>query len=307
MRRRGRRLTLAAARLYHRPSMFRAAFSTVACPEWTLERVARAGAEYGYEGVELRTFGYGSTRLACDPALTAAAKVRSLFADMGVQIACLATGARFDEPIRPRVMGRVFGDTEASVRQAKAAIDLAAQIECPLVRVFGFEFPSNEKRKNALPRIEERLRLVADAARNTGVKVVLENGGSFPRAADLLELIDRVASPLLGAAYAAPVAWAAEEDPAEGARLLGDRLWTAKIKDYAGSVPCPLGHGEVPCAPFVTALASMAFDGWLVYEWDRLWLPDLAPPEAVLPGAVKRIYEWAGAASTRPGGVAQHA
>ncbi len=288
--------------------MLRPAFSTVACPEWTLEGVARAATENGHEGVELRTFGYGSTDLACDPALTSAPKVRALFADAGVQVACLATGARFDEPVRGGPMGHVFGDNEAGIRRAKAAIDLAAQIECPLVRVFGFEYPAREKRANAMARIAERLRLVADAARNTGVRIVLENGGSFPRAADVLELMDRVASPLLGAAYSAPVAWAAGEDPAGGARLLGDRLWTAKIKDYStGGVPCPLGMGGVPCAAFVAALSSLGWGGWVVYEWDRLWLSDLAPPEAVLPGGVKRIYEWAGAASTRTGGVAQHA
>lgn len=287
--------------------MLSTAFSTVACPAWTLERVAAAAAQYGYDGVELRTFGYGSTAIACDPALTSSAKTRSLFAGAGVGIACLATGARFDEPIRPPVMGRVFGDTEAAVRQAKAAIDLAAQVECPLVRVFGFEHPSAEKRAPAVARITERLRLVADAAHNTGVRVVLENGGSFPRAEQVLELIDRVGSPLLGAAYSAPVAFEAGEDPARGARILGQRLWSAKVKDYARNVPCTLGLGDVPCAPFVAELVAMNFDGWLVYEWDRLWLPALALAEDVLPDALRRLYEWTGAPPRRAAGVAQHA
>ena len=48
--------------------MLKVAFSTVACPHWTLERAARAAAEYGYDGVELRTFDDGSGRMACDPA-----------------------------------------------------------------------------------------------------------------------------------------------------------------------------------------------------------------------------------------------
>ncbi len=294
--------------------MFNVAFSTVACPEWTLERVPQAAAEYGYDGVELRTFGYGSTTMGCDPALTAPGKIRTLVANAGVQAACLATGARFDEPIRPALMGRVFGDTEASVRQAKAAVDLAAQIEAPFVRVFGFEHPPGEPRARAIARITERLKLVVDAALNTGVRIVLENGGSFARAGELIEVIDRVRSPLLGAAYSAAVAWTVGEDPAEGARLLGNHLWTAKVRDYAARTPCPLGEGEVPCDRFVAALASMRFTGWVVYEWDRMWLTGLAPPESVLPKAVQRIYEWAGAgavrgnsASARSPSVAQHA
>ncbi len=39
------------------------AFSTVACPEWTLEDVAEFAGRSGYQGVELRTFGHSSTDL----------------------------------------------------------------------------------------------------------------------------------------------------------------------------------------------------------------------------------------------------
>src|SRR5688572_18579331 len=96
--------------------MFKTAFSTVACPEWTLARVASAAAEYGYSGVELRTFGSGSTQFACDPALTAPEKVRSLFGAAGTEIASLATSVAFDEPVRPPVLGRAIGDYERTVR-----------------------------------------------------------------------------------------------------------------------------------------------------------------------------------------------
>lgn len=275
--------------------MFKPAFSTVACPEWTLERVARAAAEWGYESLELRTFGHGSTRLACDPALTSAAKVRKSLDAAGVTVCCLATGVRFDEPIRPPVLGRVITDTERSVRAAKAMIDLAAQIEAPLVRVFGFEFPPSEPRTKATARIAERLRLALDGARNTGVRVVIENGGSFPRGSDVAELIAAVGGDaLLGASYSAAVAYAAGEMPADGVRALSDRLWVARIKDFKRGRACPLGTGDVPCARMVSALAQAGYAGPLVYEWDRLWLPDLAPPESVLPQAARTMYQWMG-------------
>lgn len=280
--------------------MFKAAFSTVACPEWTLERAARAAAEWGYDSIELRTFGQGSTEIACDPALTAAAKVRRIMEEPGIGICSLATGVRFDEPIRPPILGRVLSDTERSVRQAKSMLDLAARIEAPLVRVYGYEYPSGEPRKRAVARILERLRLVLDAARNTGVKVVIENGGSFPRSGDLRDLIAALGDPLLGASYSAAAAHAAGEDPAEGVRTLSDRLWAAKIKDFAGHRACPLGSGEVPCARFVAALIESGFEGPLVYEWDRLWLPDLAPADAVLPDAARTMFAWAGAHTATP-------
>ncbi len=268
--------------------MIRTAFSTVACPEWTLERVARTASELGFDGVELRTFGNASTEFACDPALTSAAKVRGLFGDLGVRVASLATGVRFDERILPRVIGRVISDTEVSVRAGKAAVDLAAQIEAPFVRVFGFEVSPKESRKVVTARILERLAMVLDGAHNTGERVLLENGGSFARASDLIELIDRAKSPLLGASYSSAVAHAAGECPVEGSKLLGNRLWVARVKDYQHGKPCALGAGDEPCEEFVAALG----DCWLVYEWDRAWLEGLEPAEVVLPGAAKKMYEW---------------
>ena len=183
-----------------RCGMFKTAFSTVACPDWTLEQVCRSGAEWGYDGVELRTFGPASRGFASDPALTSSEKARRLLAQSGLEPAVVASSVGFAEPIRPLLLGRVISDTERSVREAKAAIDIAASIECPLVRVFGFEFPASESRRSGIRRVTERLLLAADAARHTGVKLVVENGGSFSSAEDLAELLDGVRNELVGAA-----------------------------------------------------------------------------------------------------------
>src|SRR5579862_1401813 len=155
------------------------AFSTVACPEWTLAQVAQRAAALGFQGVELRSFGDASRQFACDPALTSDAKVRMLLRESGVDPICLATGVRFDEPIFPPVLGVFLPGAERSIREGKRAIDHAVSIECPLVRVFAYEYPAREKRSVALRRITERLKAVIDHADKTGVVVVIENGGSF--------------------------------------------------------------------------------------------------------------------------------
>lgn len=276
--------------------MFMPAFSTVACPEWPLERVLSAAGKWGYERVELRTFGDESTGFASDPALTGANKVRSLVREAGVEIACAATDLRFDDPIRPPVIGLVIGDQEREVRRAKDAIDLASSIECPLVRVFAFEFGS-ERRSSAIRRIAARLAMVADHARNTGVRIALENGGSFPTAALLCGILDEVNNPLLGVSYSMSVAHAAGEDPVRGINVLGDRLWLARIRDLRRGRPCAIGDGDLPCRAFAAALAASGFGGPLVVEWDRAWVPGLAEPENALPGAIERLYSWAGEAA----------
>lgn len=277
--------------------MVKPAFSSVSCPEWPFERILAAAGEWGYERVELRTFGDGSRGFASEPALTGPDKIRLMVRESGIEIACAATGLRFDDPIRPPLLGLVIGDQERSVRQAKDTIDLASSIECPLVRVFAFEFGS-DSRAAATRRIASRLAMVLDHARNTGVRVVVENAGSFATATHLAALLDAVDHPLLGAAYSSAVAHAAGEDPAIGINVLGDRLWLARLRDLRKGRPCLIGDGDLPCRPFVEALAASGFSGPLLIDWDRAWIPGLEDPENILPAALARLYNWVGAPAT---------
>jgi sugar phosphate isomerase/epimerase len=274
--------------------MMKPAFSTVACPDWTLAQVAERARANGFEAVELRTFGEASTRFACDPALTSPDKVRRLFGDQGIEVLSLATGVGFEEPVRPPVIGYAITDTERSVRAAQRAIDLAVAIECPLVRVFGFDLPPRERRATAVARIIERLTKVADHANNTGIRVVVENGGGFGRAPEIMELITGCSSPLVGASYNIAVGHAAGDAPGDAAAALSDRLWLARLKDLKHARPCPLGEGEVPCEEFVHVLHERGFDGLVVFEWDRAWIPELAPPEQALSAASAKLWTWLG-------------
>jgi len=278
--------------------MNRLAFSTVACPDWTLRRVASEAMEWGYEGVELRCFGEGSTHLACDPALTDPAKTARLFLEQGVDIAGIGASSRFDEPVRPPLLGLILGDYERPVREAKRQIDLAEALGAEYVRVFAFEPPPGETPASALRRIVDRLRLVCDHARHRGLRVALENAGMCPRAEQLAEIITRVDDQLLGGSYNIATGTAAGDDPTEAINILGDDLVTARVKDLRAGQPCLPGDGDLPCRAFVSAMATDApSNAWLVFEWDKMWLPNLAKPDEVAPTASRRLYGWLAQAS----------
>jgi len=288
------------------------AFSTIACPDWTLDRIVPFARDAGYAGVELRSFGQtgggqSGSDLACEPCFTGAQKLRELFEHQGVEPACIATSIRYDQIVFPPIIGRVIGDFDRPVRETKLAVETAASIECPFVRVFAFEL-EHESRANGLRRIIQRLELAATTARNTGTRLLLENGGSFPTGADIREIIDRIASPFLAAAYNPAVAWAAGEDPTQGVRTLGAALENVKLRDMLigdpetgkPGQPAPLGEGDLDLGGigiegFVGKLASTGFDGWITYEHDRLWWPGLGDPEELLRDAASKIYRWSGA------------
>ncbi len=276
--------------------MLRLAFSTVACPQWALEDVVRRAAEWGYEGVELRSLGEGLAEFASEPALSDPEKVRRIFDAEGVEIAGVATGVRFDAPVRPPVIGHLWRSSTASIREGARFVSLAGGIGAPYVRVFAFQLPRFERRKPGLRRIAARLARVCESARNRGVTVLIENGGSFAGAADLLQIIDAVRSPLLAACYDIQAAHHAGEDVVAGAASLGPLLRMARLRDQRGGRPCPIGDGELPCRAFVEALrrtaASFGTRPWIAVTWDRAWVAGLDEADSVLPAALERIRGW---------------
>ena len=277
--------------------MIRPAFSSVAFPDWTLDRVARAATEFGFLGIELRSFGHGSTVLASDPALSSPANVRRALDDAGIDLACLATGARFDQPIFPPVAGYLLPSQHAPVEEAKHLIDVAHDIGAPTMRIYAWDVPKGQSRRSTIKLVSDRIGKVCDYARGRDLTILIENGGAFSSFTDLREIIHRVGSPLLGVAYDLQAGFDSGDDPAEAVRELGRSLRLVRLRDRNGGAPCALGKGEVPVRPALKALADAGSDAWAVFTWDRLWLPDLDPAESVLGDAAKLLFACAGGAS----------
>ena len=264
--------------------MLRTAFSTVACPDWTLDRVARAAAEWGYGGVELRSFGGGGTELACEPALTDTGKVRSMFASAGLDIASIATGVRFDAPVTPPVLGHILLDRDASIYEGRHFVELARAVGAHATRVYAYDGSDKESRRSLVRRISERLRMVCDHARHDSSSVVVENGGAFSSAEDLLQLIEAVDHPKLMAAYDLHAALAAGDDPREGLAMLGDRLRLCRVREARSD----------EARSFIESASELAPDGaWAVLEYPVLWDESLAPADEVLAEAAPTLLRWA--------------
>ena len=268
------------------------AFSTVACPDWTLEHVMSFADEVEYQGVELRTFGWGGTELACEPALTDPGKIRRLAIESGTHVMSLGTSLRFDAPVWPPVIGRALPGHDSNLQQARRFVALANDIECPHLRVFGFEATNGERRARTVARVVERLQELLTAASKHRVALVFENGGSFSRAEHVAEVLRECQSPWLGAAYNIAVG-ARSDDRVEAALdLLGDRLVSVKLKDLRGNQPVEIGHGEIPLERGVAHLSRNEYAGWLVVEWMRYWRPELAEADGVLRRALGTVESW---------------
>lgn len=264
------------------------AFSTVACPNWTLDEVAQRAADMGYQGVELRTLGQGSSMLSSDPALTDSAKVVDIFGKAGIEPMCLSTSIalhhKHDTPARQ------------AMKQAREAIDLAAELGCPYVRLFGHEVRPGDSRRSTIIRIAERASELADRAGEKGVQVLLENAGSYNTAKEWWWVFNLISNPMVGMCWNVANAASAGEPPSVSVPNLNSRIRVAKVKDAdigSGSGFVQLGDGTCEIQQFIKRLMGIGFNGYITVEWDRLWLGDaLAPAEEVLPESHARLTAW---------------
>lgn len=280
--------------------MMKIAFSNIACPDWLLTRVAEEASRMGALGVELRAFASGdSTGIASNPMLVEPERTAKIFDQAGVTPMCLSTGVRYDKPILPPVIGRALFNIEDGVEETKQFVDYADKAGIPFVRVFGYQLPGGEPRMWGKRRVAERLALAAQTARNTNVRLVIENGGTYARAEDLLELVERVNLQWLRVSYNTLTAAQAGDCPVEGIKLLRDHLSIVKVGNTKGDEHCSLAGGDLPMQQVFPALAKINYDGWVVYEYPKLWCNELSDdPEAILTNAIDTMYDWAGSSQS---------
>src|SRR5262249_23474512 len=115
-------------------------FSTLACPQWSLEQVLAIATRCRYEGIELR-FLEGEDSLWKLPAFQGAGLRESCrrIAESGLVISCLDTSCRFDSPAE--------SERQRWIDEGLRMAELAAAFDAPGIRVFGDRIQSGNTRE----------------------------------------------------------------------------------------------------------------------------------------------------------------
>ena len=266
------------------------AFSTLACPDWTIEKVAKQASDLGYHGVDLRTLGVGNAALASDPAQSNPNKIKKNLHENNIEPVCLSTSIVLSH----KDASRGFGGKE-SLWEIQHTLELASQIGCPAVRIFAHEPVPGQSRTDAIKHMATQLASLTDRCMELGVQLLLENSGSLAKAKEWWWILNVVDHPMIGLCWNVANAAAAGENASVSVPMLNSRIRLAKVKDThvgQGSGFVPLGDGTVGVEQFVKRLLGVGYDRYVTVEWDRFWLPSLAPPEEYLPQAQQRLQEW---------------
>lgn len=269
--------------------MMKIGFSSLICPTWNLETIITQASEFGFDGIELRGL-CGELHLPMVAELSGDADgVRKLLQDHHVELICLGASATLTSR-----------DANELGRQKSAIaeyIELAARLGCPYVRIFAGEVLRLDNHHLCLSRIADALiSLVPIAARNN-VTLLIENGGDFVSSSDLWFLVDAVSHPAIQACWNQCHAMSLSERATNSIPRLGRKIGLIHVcdadfdeqgvlLDYQS-----LGQGHTEIARQIDLLKGMMYDGYLMFEWPKLWMESLPEAEAVLPHVASWLRE----------------
>lgn len=265
-------------------------FNTLACPDWSLREVLANAQKYGYKAVEIRGI-KGDVDILNSPefAPTRIADIRKMSADYGVKILNLNSSV---------VLHEYEPDKRAkNLDTAKKYIDLAQQLDCPFVRVFPDKFPKEKSKEFALDTIKSNYETLIDYCKGTKVKVLLDAHGDLVWSEDLLKMMQGLDKKHVG------IIWdffnmhlITKESPQKMYETLKSYIEIVQIKDgyfkpnnaYQYILT---GKGEVPINEILGIIEGDKYKGFISFEWEKRWHPELPNPEVALPHFVDYIQK----------------
>lgn len=256
----------------------RLSFSTLGCPDWSLDQILDYASAHGYSGVEIRGI-QRQLDLSQSPHFNTPAAIRETkkkFKKKNIDIVGLGASAAMHHAAQT--------ERNKAFEESKKFIDLAQQTGCPYVRVFPDKLPADQDRLATLSRITEGLDTLGEYAKGRNVTVLMETHGDVVKVADLERVMNGVKSDNVGLVWDIANMWmVTREPPAEVYPRLRKWIRHTHLKDLKlvnGKHEYTLfGEGEVPAFDALDLLIKDNYKGYYSFEWEKLWHPEIADPE----------------------------
>jgi len=257
------------------------AFSTLACPDWTMQQIVKIASRCGYDGVELR-FVEGEDSLYKLAAFTGKGltRTRHLLFESGLNICCVDTSCRFHSPDAT--------EREKWIVEGERMADLAAELGSPAIRVFGDQIQPGADRESTRAWIAESIDQLNRNIESSGVAVWLETHGDFASAAETVAILNASKSRRIGIVWDAANCWLQSgESPQQGAVGMQHVIVHVHVKDLRECgerwVPALNGEGTFPLEEMRLALRNIGYDGYASFEWEKKWHPQIPAADVALP------------------------
>lgn len=260
-------------------------FSTLGCPDFSLDDALALAAKHRLDGIELRTLG-GTVEL---PAYLAAqfgspgALVERL---RGVSVRIVS----FDTSLY------LAGGSEAERAALLAFVPWAEALGVRWLRVFDGRGQRDDA--GAIAAAAESVRWWREVRRERSLRadIMVETHDTLFTATAIAQFL--AAAPGTGILWDSHHTWKkGGEDPVTTWRAIRAGVVHVHVKDSIGvpSARHPFtyvlpGDGEFPMAPLLAALRADRYAGPLSLEWEKMWHPYLAPLDDALAIAAARRW-----------------
>jgi sugar phosphate isomerase/epimerase len=238
------------------------AFMSFSAPQLKLGELLELAAQVGYDGIEPRIGSNHAHGIELESSAAQRRAIREQAAASGVALCCVATGCKYADPASaPRM-----------VEDTRRAIELAAEIGAPRLRVFGGAVAQELTRAQAIELVADSLNAVAGDAQQHGVTICLETHDDWTDPAHVAEVLRRVASP------AVAVNW----DYQHTTRIAGTTVdqafatlqpWIKHVHFHDGVnradklIFLPVGAGDYDNRRVIELLLGAGYAGYLSGEW----------------------------------------
>ncbi|MEA3060101.1 MAG: hypothetical protein QOE50_1513, partial [Sphingomonadales bacterium] len=250
---------------------------TLGAPKWDLEQTAKNARAYGYAGVDLRLLDGEVITLASVRANKR--RLQTLFPTDELPLAVLATSVRLATADPQK--------RQETLDEARAWIDLAAELDVPVIRFFAARNPPELDLERSIQAVGEMLAQLSEQATQAGVKVGVETHDEFASSVTVARALALAPSPAVGALWDMYHTARMGETPAQALDQIGDRVLNVHLKDGRKTADgwqlLLLGEGEIPVKEALRLLNARGYDDFVSVEWEKKWHPEIPEPEVAFP------------------------
>ncbi len=260
------------------------AFMTLGCPGWDLDMICSRGHEYGYDGVDFRGYLDTIDITQRHEFTTGVIGTRRMLNDAGLEISAISSS----------ITVCVSEKLKSNLDEARRTIAVAEGLGARNIRIFGGGDPQAEARDlAAIGRDCIESILALDGAQN--LHWLFETHDRWGDAAGIRLLLDAIPNAAFGALWdIGNTCFAAKETPEDTLNALRGRIGYTHIKDAIYDPQHPLamkdgwhyvspGSGQFPLVEMINKLKATGYDGWLQFEHEKRWIPNLPEPEIAFP------------------------
>jgi fatty-acyl-CoA synthase len=260
--------------------------NTLGAPGWSLEETARNASAYGYSGVDLRLL--DGNVITLDSVRANARRIKDLFPSDQLPVAVLATSVRLatrDPAVR-----------QATLEEARQWIDLAQDLQVPVIRFFAARNPPELDLEASIQAVGEMLGLLSEHAQAAGVKIGVETHDEFASAKSVANALALAPGEAVGAIWDMWHTSRAGQAPAEALQQLDGRIINVHLKDARrtsdGWQLVLLGEGDIAVQDGLRLLHDSGYDGFISVEWEKKWHPEIPEPEVAFPQHINLLRHY---------------